>query len=365
MIDEASSALIGRIYDCALDKSLWPEVLRRLTERLNGQMADISLINPVRGNFEVLAHYNYPSDLIERMLKNVSINPAAPIGLTAPLCEPLCSSRDIDITAFHNSLYWRNCFSDGPYYDYITVVLVRTAMSFGAWGVLGDRSRGPYSDDDVRFARTISPHIRRSVEISGVLQHQRVAAGALSGTLSALAGGALVLDHDGAIRFLNAEAQAEIVRATLLTESRGRLIGVTPEALQLLANITIGSRRSVRGQDILLTEKGGRVLHASWVELEQANEEFGGSTLLLLRQPEPDLTSPLGTAASFYQLTRAETQVLAMLLNGHSVSDIAKILGVARSTAKSHLDAIFSKTNTNRQADVVRLVVSLISPLRS
>jgi DNA-binding CsgD family transcriptional regulator len=56
--------------------------------------------------------------------------------------------------------------------------------------------------------------------------------------------------------------------------------------------------------------------------------------------------------------------VLAQVLNGHTLAEAAEILGVARSTVKSHLDVIYRKTNTHRQADLVRLVMGLTSPLR-
>ncbi len=42
----------------------------------------------------------------------------------------------------------------------------------------------------------------------------------------------------------------------------------------------------------------------------------------------------------------------------------AEMLGIARSTVKSHLDAIYGKTGTNRQSELVKLVMSLSSPLR-
>jgi hypothetical protein len=36
--DEAFSTLVGRIYDCALDTFLWPEVLGAITHAVNGRM---------------------------------------------------------------------------------------------------------------------------------------------------------------------------------------------------------------------------------------------------------------------------------------------------------------------------------------
>jgi DNA-binding CsgD family transcriptional regulator len=119
-----------------------------------------------------------------------------------------------------------------------------------------------------------------------------------------------------------------------------------------------------KGLDAFLADAGGRTLHVTWVELEQAGEEVGSPILMLLREPEEALTSPLASAAGLYHLTTAEIQVLGQVLQGHALTDIAGILGLARSTVKTHLDGIYRKTQTNRQAELVSRVMSLTSPLK-
>ena len=101
----------------------------------------------------------------------------------------------------------------------------------------------------------------------------------------------------------------------------------------------------------------------TWADLEQAGEELGSPILMLLREPEAALTTPLGTAAALYHLTTAETQVLGQVLHGHSLAEVAEILGTARSTVKTHLDALYRKTQTRRQAELVSRIMSLASPL--
>jgi DNA-binding CsgD family transcriptional regulator len=71
----------------------------------------------------------------------------------------------------------------------------------------------------------------------------------------------------------------------------------------------------------------------------------------------------LASAATLYRFTTAEIQVLGQILQGHALADIADILGLARSTVKTHLDAIYRKTQTNRQAELVSRIMTLASPL--
>lgn len=58
----------------------------------------------------------------------------------------------------------------------------------------------------------------------------------------------------------------------------------------------------------------------------------------------------------FFGLSRAEARVSAFLLSGHSTSDIAEQLNRSRETVKSHLQAIYRKTNTSRQGELVALL---------
>ena len=58
-----------------------------------------------------------------------------------------------------------------------------------------------------------------------------------------------------------------------------------------------------------------------------------------------------------YGLSRAEARVAALLAQGNRLDETAQILGVAYETVRKHLKQIFSKTGTDRQAELVRMLV--------
>jgi DNA-binding CsgD family transcriptional regulator len=70
------------------------------------------------------------------------------------------------------------------------------------------------------------------------------------------------------------------------------------------------------------------------------------------------------TIAAAYGLTPAETRLLASLLAGRTLAETADALGIATTTAKMHLDNIFSKTGVNRQAELVLLATRAVPPVR-
>ncbi len=60
----------------------------------------------------------------------------------------------------------------------------------------------------------------------------------------------------------------------------------------------------------------------------------------------------------FYGLTPAEAQLTILLVQGLSLEEAAEKLNVNLNTVRTHLKRIFSKTGTNRQSEVVRIILS-------
>ena len=60
-----------------------------------------------------------------------------------------------------------------------------------------------------------------------------------------------------------------------------------------------------------------------------------------------------------YGLTAAEIAVAERLMNGDTPQQAAAALGIKVSTARFHLAALFRKTEMRRQAELVRLLLSL------
>ena len=74
----------------------------------------------------------------------------------------------------------------------------------------------------------------------------------------------------------------------------------------------------------------------------------------------PD-TGPVTTTEvleQLYTLTRAEAELVRMLSEGRSLEQVATARGVTMNTVRSQLKQVFSKTDTKRQGELVRLVLT-------
>jgi DNA-binding CsgD family transcriptional regulator len=62
---------------------------------------------------------------------------------------------------------------------------------------------------------------------------------------------------------------------------------------------------------------------------------------------------------SLFELTPAEARLAEQLASGPSLSDAADNLGITIGTARTQLKSVFLKTDTSRQAELVRLLLLL------
>jgi len=66
----------------------------------------------------------------------------------------------------------------------------------------------------------------------------------------------------------------------------------------------------------------------------------------------------LNVLRTFYELTRSETQIVAMLFEGLSVREISQASGRTEHTVRSAMKTIFLKCNVSRQAELVAVVAA-------
>ena len=64
-----------------------------------------------------------------------------------------------------------------------------------------------------------------------------------------------------------------------------------------------------------------------------------------------------GRESPTYQLTARETQVLRLIVDGRGTADIAEELHIAKSTARSHIQAVLIKTGVHNRLQVATLAV--------
>ncbi len=79
---------------------------------------------------------------------------------------------------------------------------------------------------------------------------------------------------------------------------------------------------------------------------------------VLVNDPEDAQALDAQMLRAWYGLTPAEGRVAVLLAGGLSLAGIVDCLGIGSNTARTHLKNIFAKTNTCRQGELIRLLLS-------
>src|SRR5947209_8783664 len=90
---------------------------------------------------------------------------------------------------------------------------------------------------------------------------------------------------------------------------------------------------------------------------------FAASVAVFTKDPVQAPLMPGEAFARLYKLTGAELRVLLALAQGLSAMEAAEMLGIGEPTVRSHLQRMFSKTDTPRQADLLRLLHNSTPPI--
>ncbi|MFZ3324403.1 MAG: helix-turn-helix transcriptional regulator [Methylocella sp.] len=83
------------------------------------------------------------------------------------------------------------------------------------------------------------------------------------------------------------------------------------------------------------------------------------AALVLIVDAERAAHLPPEDLQKLFDLTPAEAQVAILVLRGHGLQSVADELRVTLSTARTHLQRVFEKTGTHRQAELVRMLIEL------
>jgi DNA-binding CsgD family transcriptional regulator len=119
---------------------------------------------------------------------------------------------------------------------------------------------------------------------------------------------------------------------------------------------------------LVLTEEG-TTLAIHVVPIASANNWVTLVFLVLPRRcSSPMMTDstaspPLDAFAARYELTRIEARVLAEILIGEGRRRVSERPEIGATTVRSHLQKVFLKTGTSKQAELVRLFFAQTVPI--
>jgi DNA-binding CsgD family transcriptional regulator len=164
-----------------------------------------------------------------------------------------------------------------------------------------------------------------------------------------------------------------LARGVVLRAYGGKLVSNDAGAEQELYRVldAVGGREAVSGADtaaVPLTTRHGdhyvaHVLPLTSGVRRRAGTGYAAAAAVFVQKASLDVPSPQEAIAKLHKLTPMELRVLFAIVQVGGVPDVAAMMGSSSSTIRTHLRRLFSKTGTDRQADLVKLVAGYTNPL--
>jgi len=192
--------------------------------------------------------------------------------------------------------------------------------------------------------------------------------GELAEALDSVEQGIVIVTDDLRLVHGNVAAGRILREGDALASQAGRLTTTMPavrarlEALLYLAlhGDGLGARP---GGSLACERRSGRRPYAVHVlPLTAQQTEFashGPAAMVVIVDPERRPRPATETLRVLFGLTKTEAAVAQLVMNGEGLGPIGEQLSLSNDTVKTHLRNVFHKTDTHRQAELVRLLVAI------
>jgi len=181
--------------------------------------------------------------------------------------------------------------------------------------------------------------------------------------LDLLALGIVLLDPDGTVLFANRSARALgdgedglTISARVATDGPGGDPGLARHIREALTGAAAGNDYVA---SLSLPRLSGRRDLMIVVRALKDGEGAGApAACVLISDADSARSIPEDVLASIFGLTPTEARVACRLAEGLRLEEIAETLNVSQTTIAFHLRNLYQKTSTNRQADLIALVLA-------
>jgi DNA-binding CsgD family transcriptional regulator/PAS domain-containing protein len=373
--NEEFSQLIGDIYDAALDPARWVDVLRTARDFVGGSAATVFSKDVSDKSLNVYFDCGGVDPDYTRLYfdQYAKLDPLTTGHVFAEIEEPIATADLMPYEEFLDTRVYREWVRPQRMVDFVSATLDKSATGAAMLGVFRHERNGRVDDEARRHTRLIAPHIRRAMMIGRTIDLKTAEAETFADTLDGLSAGMFLVDESGRIVHANASGHHMLAEGSLLRAAAGRLAAVAPGADQEL-NQTLAlagggdAAVGVKGIAMPLTARNGEhyVAHAlplTCGERRRAGAGYAALAALFVRKAGLDAPAPPEAIARLYKLTPSELRVLLAIVEVGGVPEVAEALGIGEATVKTHLHRLFAKTETGRQADLVKLVAGFSSPL--
>lgn len=364
--------LIESIYATVTDQDAWPTFLRELvagsesrSARLLVMNADATrVISSIKLNIDDNYHRQYVEHYVNACPWRPELRQKPPGRLYSTSLHFSCRQHDFYRSEFFND--WAR--PQDIHHGVCGTIHCDSGQSVQLL-VQRSRDQGHYSEAETAYFNDLIPHLQHSFLLAG----QVAASQARAEAIALAAGGEtlpfLLLDLSLRLSYCNPGVEA--------------LIEVEPGLAIINGHVRIIDELLNKDLHKLLLEclaaAATRGFHTAGGTIEVPRPD-GSSLRLLVRPVHPDFPLLAGEPAAYiavylynpeaevvidcdrlrrlYSLSEAETRVALAMVAAPDTAAVAKRCAISLHTVRSHLKALFAKTETHNQADLIKRLLT-------
>jgi PAS domain-containing protein/DNA-binding CsgD family transcriptional regulator len=365
-MDETASTQANRLYAAALDNEGWDEALGAVAQAFRADMAMLMVVDMDQGRpqrADALAFTNIAPDALSEYGRDFARHdPWMQVGTTR--LKPLQALRLDEVVpaeTFVHTPRFRHIASHG--------IAARHALGgrfedlgadsvAGAISLMRYASSGRFEASAERLLEALLPHVQRAAAAHARLHGPGLV---LAHASEALGQAVAVLDSTGRVLAMNPAFQRLVSDGWFVRDLHGLAPadgGAAPGFASLVgaaATCAAGGTATQAGGEVTLRNplRPG-VLVARVLPQTRPHP----AALVVVHDPARTRPPMAATLRNAFGLTCAETALAQALSAGETLAGFAARRGVGLPTVKSQLAALFGKTDTSRQAALVRRLAS-------
>jgi DNA-binding CsgD family transcriptional regulator/PAS domain-containing protein len=288
-----------------------------------------------------------------------------------PLGSPIHMHTVWPIMHMKNTAFYQEVLEKQDVLYGAGALLLRRSGLHGVIVLNRSERAGPFTGRRFDVLRVLAPHLNRVLQIMVEMNAIARERERFVSALDSLSVGVIFTDSRGKPLHLNRAAEGMIAANDGLSLGSGRVVAAEANEdrtlTELIADATGDGGYGVyrRGGNCRITRPGAARL--PWLLMVAPCSEIPAHALAPLSPAcmifIHDRVARSSTTVEYlrqvFGLTGQESKISMLAAEGHGIARVADEMGLSSLTVRNHLQRVFAKTGTSRQAELARLIAGL------
>ena len=377
MTERSLISLTARMFEAAADPrgEGWGEVYETISKLCSSGPGSLYVLDKRKAEFRALADTNPAGFIDDINNKYFEMLPYRSELLSLKTGQVFSRSKAMPDSDFERTELYQQHMRHYGIFHTLQYCLYDDREKSAGLALTRPISMEGFGTAEMASLAAVVPVLQRAVSLHATVVKASEKGRLTTAGLDRLSLGMFIVDSKGKVHYMNPAAE-EIVasRCGVKLSRSGNLecdLRADSEKLKALITAALDSANR-RGRNpagaMRARAAGGEsrlALRVTPLDRVPLNPFMPGrfAAVLISKKPRPVTDDIRLVLSDVYGLTSTEAIIATLLGSGQSLAEICEELGITENTVRTHLKRIFSKTGTNRQAALIRLILSFPSPV--